>query len=237
MAQAPPRATSPNRPLIELTDVSKLFAGPPQVLALNDVSLSIAAGDYVSVMGPSGSGKSTLLNVLGLMDRPTVGQYTLDGIATGALNERDRSRLRGTAFGFVFQAFHLLARRTVWENVALGMAYSGLPRAGRAERVDEALAKVDLTHRAWAKPSTLSGGERQRVAIARAIAAGPTLLLADEPTGNLDEATSSGILEVFDALHREGLTLLVVTHDPKVAARAARRITMRDGRIEGVTAA
>jgi putative ABC transport system ATP-binding protein len=172
-----------------------------------------------------------LLNVLGLLDKPTVGSYELNGVATTKLSDRERARLRGASLGFVFQAFHLLARRTVFQNVLLGMAYSGVERKARVERAREALAAVRLEHRASFTPATLSGGERQRVALARAIAARPSLLLADEPTGNLDRGTSEDVMDTLDELHASGLSLVVITHDPQVAARAGRRLQILDGRL------
>jgi putative ABC transport system ATP-binding protein len=172
-----------------------------------------------------------MLNALGLLDRPTVGRYELAGVDTGPLPDRDRTRLRGQRLGFVFQGFHLLPRRTVFENVLLGMAYSGVPRASRRARAARALERVSMTHRASFYPTTLSGGERQRVAIARAIAGEPTLLLADEPTGNLDAATSAEVLDVLEELNGAGLAVVVVTHDPDVSSAARRQFTMRDGRL------
>lgn len=219
------------RPLVRLEGVTRSFPGVTTVLALRDVDIVIGRGDYVSIMGPSGSGKSTLLNVLGLLDRPTVGRYALNGIDTGPLKDRDRTRLRGRALGFVFQGFHLLPRRTVFENVMLGMTYSGLVRGERRVRAASALERVAMTHRAGFYPTTLSGGERQRVAIARAIAGEPSLLLADEPTGNLDAATSGEVLGVLAQLNHAGLAVAVVTHDPEVSRAARRRFVMRDGRL------
>ncbi|MDR2377838.1 MAG: ABC transporter ATP-binding protein [Bifidobacteriaceae bacterium] len=217
--------------LVRLDGVARSFPGATTVLALRDVDMVIHQGDYVSIMGPSGSGKSTLLNVLGLLDRPTVGRYELDGVDTAPLKDRDRTRLRGRRLGFVFQAFHLLARRSVLENVALGMTYSGVPRGQRRGRAWRALERVSMTHRASFYPTTLSGGERQRVAVARAVAGEPALLLADEPTGNLDAATSAEVLELLEDLNRSGLAIAVVTHDPEVSAAARRRFAMRDGRL------
>ncbi|MDR1430890.1 MAG: ABC transporter ATP-binding protein [Propionibacteriaceae bacterium] len=211
-----------------LVGVTRSF---PTVLAVKDVTLTIRRGDYLSIMGPSGSGKSTLLNILGLLDRPTIGTYSLDGFATDELSERDRALLRGTRLGFVFQAYHLLPRLTVADNVMLGMAYSGLPKIERLGRAEQALVQVGIDHRSNFYPRTLSGGERQRVAIARAIAGGPTILLADEPTGNLDSRSASGVMRVLDELHEQGLTLIVVTHDQMVGDRASTIHVMRDGRL------
>jgi putative ABC transport system ATP-binding protein len=217
--------------VMKLRDVSRSFPGTPEVLAVSGVSLEVQAGDYLSIMGPSGSGKSTMLNLLGLLDTPTVGSYELDGVDTGPLSDKERTRLRGRRIGFVFQAFHLLPRRTVLENVLLGMAYTGVPRSERRGRALEALEKASMSHRLGAYPTTLSGGERQRVALARAIALKPAVLLADEPTGNLDQATSQSVLEVLDSLNAEKLTVIVVTHDQAVGSRARRRLTMSDGRL------
>jgi putative ABC transport system ATP-binding protein len=233
-ADPPPGAVAPGggaEVLARLDAVSRSFPGATEVLALRDVDLTIYQGDYLSIQGPSGSGKSTMLNVLGLLDRPTVGRYELDGVETGPLRDRDRTRLRARALGFVFQGFHLLPRRTVFENVLLGMAYSGVARGQRRWRAARALERVSMTHRTGFYPTTLSGGERQRVAIARAIAGEPALLLADEPTGNLDAATSGEVLDVLAELNRAGLTIAVVTHDPDVSRAARRRFAMRDGRL------
>jgi putative ABC transport system ATP-binding protein len=218
-------------PVVELVGVSRSFPGPPVVHAVRGVDLVIGRGDYVSIAGPSGSGKSTLLHVMGLLDRPTGGTYRLDGLDTRAMSERERAAWRGRRIGFVFQAFHLLAQRSVAENVELAMVYTGVPRRHRAERAREALDRVGLGHRVAFSPATLSGGERQRVAIARALVGGPSLLLADEPTGNLDSATASSILDLFDDLHRDGLTLAVVTHDEAVSRRAQRRVRTVDGSV------
>jgi putative ABC transport system ATP-binding protein len=222
-------------PLIQLRNVTRVFRGATDVTALRAVDLDVPKGEYLAVMGPSGAGKSTLLNILGLLDRPTTGSYRLSGRDTGVLASKDRARLRGAAVGFVFQAFHLLPRRTVWENVSLGMAYSNVDRSSRPERVDVALESVGLTHRARFRPLSLSGGERQRTALARAIVGQPELLLADEPTGNLDRETSGDVLKVVDGLNRSGLTVVVITHDVDVAARASRTLLLNDGRLEEPT--
>ena len=218
-------------PAIELRDVTRSFPGPPEVQALKGVSVSVADGDYVSVTGPSGSGKSTMLNILGLLDRPTVGEYRLGGVLTGSLDEDARAAVRAQHLGFVFQAFHLMSRRSVLENVLLPMLYNGTPRAEREPRAREAVERVGLGHRVDFLPGRLSGGERQRVAVARAVASRPRVLLADEPTGNLDQATSAGIMALFEELHAGGLTLVVITHDADVARRASRRIRLADGRL------
>ncbi|MCD5347884.1 ABC transporter ATP-binding protein [Agromyces sp. H3Y2-19a] len=222
--------TSP-APVVELVDVTRSFPGPPEVQALKAVNLTIGRGDYLSIVGPSGSGKSTLLNVLGLLDRPTVGEYRLGGVLTGTLDEEARAGLRARTIGFVFQAFHLLPRRTVLDNVLLATLYSGVPRADRMPRARAALERVGLAHRADFLPTTLSGGERQRVAVARAVMAAPEMILADEPTGNLDERTSGEVMDLFEELNADGLTLVVITHDQQVAGRAGRSIRIADGRV------
>ncbi|WTX00526.1 ABC transporter ATP-binding protein [Streptomycetaceae bacterium NBC_01309] len=209
--------------------VALTYPGPPPVHALRPVDLTVGRGDFVTIVGPSGSGKSTFLNVAGLLDRPTGGRYILDGTDTGRLKDGGRTALRGTRIGFVFQAFHLLAHRGALENVELGMLYAGLPRTERTKRAREALIRVGLGHRLHAMPSTLSGGERQRVAIARALAPRPALLLCDEPTGNLDTTTADSVLSLLDELHTAGMTVMLITHDPQVAARGTRTLTIRDG--------
>ncbi|AUG31005.1 ABC transporter ATP-binding protein [Microbacterium hominis] len=221
-------------PLVELRDVTRSFPGPPEVQALKGINLRVDTGDYVSIVGPSGSGKSTMLSILGLLDRPSVGEYRFDGVLTGALDEDRRAAVRARRIGFVFQAFHLMPRRTVLENVLVPMLYSGVPRGERESRARAALDRVGLGHRVDFLPTLLSGGERQRVAVARAVVGRPSLLLADEPTGNLDRSTSDEVLELFDELHGEGQTLVVITHDSTVAARAGRRVRISDGRLEEV---
>ena len=218
-------------PVIRFSGVGLTYPGPPSVPALRPCDLTVASGEYLAVVGPSGSGKSTFLNVAGLLDRPTTGTYELDGIDVGGLGERDRTALRGRRIGFVFQAFHLLAYRTASENVALAQLYRGEPRAHRLAAAAAALDRVGLAHRREALPTTLSGGERQRVAIARALVNRPSLVLCDEPTGNLDSATAGSVLELFDELHADGMTVVIITHDPAVAARARRTITIRDGHL------
>ncbi len=218
--------------VIRVSEVTRSFPGPPEVRALRAIDLVIARGEYVSMVGPSGSGKSTLLNLLGLLDSPSVGEYALDGVETTTLGPAARATLRAQTIGFVFQAFHLLPDRSVLENVMMSMLYNGSPRAQREERAREAVDRVGLSHRTGFSPVTLSGGERQRVAVARAVAARPVVLLADEPTGNLDDATSEEVMDLFAELHRDGLTLVVITHDQHVAGRADRTIRLNDGRIE-----
>ncbi|NDL58023.1 ABC transporter ATP-binding protein [Phytoactinopolyspora mesophila] len=229
----PSAAVTP--PVVEMTGVSRSFPGPPEVQAVRDVNVTIWEGEYVSIIGPSGSGKSTLLHLLGLLDRPTTGTYRLDGVDVSGLSEARRSTLRGERIGFVFQAFHLLPHRSVLENVGLSMLYRRVPKRERLERSRATLERVGLGHRIDFEPTTLSGGERQRVAIARALVAEPSLLLADEPTGNLDSGNAEAVLEVFDKLHAEGLTLAVITHDDDVSHRADRRVRITDGTLsEGI---
>ncbi|HBB41133.1 MAG: macrolide ABC transporter ATP-binding protein [Nitrospirae bacterium CG18_big_fil_WC_8_21_14_2_50_70_55] len=218
--------------MIELASVARTFwVGEEEVHALAGVDLTVAAGDHLVILGASGSGKSTLLNILGLLDRPTTGTYRFDGRDVSALADGERTRLRRDAIGFVFQFFHLVPRLTALENVALPMVFAGVARTDRRARAAAALEAVGLTARATHRPDQLSGGERQRVAIARATVMGPRLLLADEPTGNLDSASGRAVLDLLEGMNRAGLTLVVITHDPAIAVRATRHITLRDGRI------
>jgi putative ABC transport system ATP-binding protein len=218
--------------VIELERVSKVYVmGQEKLYALREVSESVEPGGYVAVMGPSGSGKSTLLNVIGCLDRPTSGTYHLDGQEVGHLSEAELSSIRGHKIGFVFQTFHLVPRLSARENVAFPMLFAGIPRSERRTRVEAALDAVGLADRAEHRPAELSGGERQRVAIARATIMRPQVLLADEPTGNLDTAAGLQVLALLEGMNAEGLTLMVVTHDPSVAARADRVLLMRDGEI------
>ncbi len=216
-------------PAIELRGLARTYPGPPPVTALRPADLVIEAGDYVAVTGPSGSGKSTLLHLLGLLDSPTAGSYLLDGLNTSALGDKDRSALRGRRIGFVFQAFHLLPYRTALENVLLAELYNQTPRAGRLRAAAEALDAVGLGHRMDALPTTLSGGESQRVAIARALVNQPSLMLCDEPTGNLDSRNAAALMELLDRLNAAGFTIVVITHDPGVARHASRTIAISDG--------
>ncbi|WP_406428248.1 ABC transporter ATP-binding protein [Streptomyces sp. NBC_01589] len=216
-------------PVIEFRQVGLTYPGTPPVPALKPCDLLVEPGDFVTVVGPSGSGKSTFLNIAGLLDAPTHGTYLLDGYDTGALSDADRTALRGRRIGFVFQAFHLLPHRSALENVTLAMVYNGVPHAERAPRARDALVRVGLGHRIDSLPTRLSGGERQRVAIARALVAGPSLLLCDEPTGNLDTANAGAVLGLLDELHADGMTILLITHDLEVAARGARTVAIRDG--------
>jgi len=219
--------------VVELRGVCRVFASDDvAVPALMDADMTVARGEYVVVVGPSGSGKSTMLNVIGLLDRPTDGVYLLEGIDTSGLNEGQRAGLRSRRIGFVFQSFHLLPHRTVIENVLLATIYNRMPRAERVPAAEDALRRVGLAHRMEFLPTRLSGGERQRVAIARALVTRPALLLADEPTGNLDSATGESVLSLFDELREGGLTLMVVTHDDRVSAHADRVVSLQDGRIE-----
>jgi putative ABC transport system ATP-binding protein len=201
------------------------------VPALRPASLVIEAGDYVAVTGPSGSGKSTLLHLLGLLDAPTAGSYLLDGLDTSALSDGDRSALRGRRIGFVFQAFHLLPYRTVLENVQLAQLYNQTPRASRARAAAAALEAVGMGSRLGALPTTLSGGESQRVAIARALVNQPSLLLCDEPTGNLDSRNAAALMSLLDQLNAGGFTIVVITHDGAVAAHAGRAVAISDGQL------
>jgi len=218
--------------MIELDGISRFFqVGEEEVHALESVDLLIRDGEYLSLMGPSGSGKSTLLNILGLLDRPTDGRYLLDGRDTTTLDEREQAQVPGQKVGFVFQSFHLVPRLTAFENIELPLLLAGVAPAARNERVDRALAAVGLEDRARHRPDQLSGGQRQRIAIARATIMRPAVLLADEPTGNLDSASGADVIRVLENLNSEGLTLVVVTHDMDVGRRAARQLRMVDGRI------
>jgi putative ABC transport system ATP-binding protein len=216
-------------PVIELDGLARTYPGPPPVRALRPASLVIGAGDYVAVTGPSGSGKSTLLHLLGLLDTPTEGSYLLDGLDTSALGDKGRSALRGRRIGVVFQAFHLLAYRTALENVQLAQLYNQTPRGGRLAAAVNALDAVGMGHRLDALPATLSGGECQRVAIARALVNRPTLVLCDEPTGNLDSANAAALMGLLDALNAAGYTIVVITHDAGVAAHTRRMVAISDG--------
>jgi ABC-type lipoprotein export system ATPase subunit len=216
---------------VELRDVGRTFGTDPPVVALRDVNLSLRRGESLAILGPSGSGKSTLLNILGCLDRPSTGTYLLDGIDVGGLDDGERAVLRAQKIGFVFQSFNLLTHRTALENVMLAEVYSGAARAGREERAMAALARVHMTHRAGFLPRKMSGGEQQRIAIARALMGEPTLLLCDEPTGNLDSVNTASVLALFDELGEEGLTLVIVTHDDRVAQHARRRVHIIDGRL------
>ena len=216
--------------MIELHGVERTYVvGGNPVRALRNVQLTIRDGEYVSIMGPSGSGKSTLLNILGCLDRPTAGSYRFAGEETSTLAETQLSHLRRYKIGFVFQFFHLVPRLTALENVALPMVFAGIPPAERVRHAREVLEQVGLLPRATHRPEQLSGGEQQRVAIARAVILKPALLLADEPSGNLDSASGREILNLIEGMNQGGLTLIVVTHDPAIGARARRKIRLSDG--------
>jgi putative ABC transport system ATP-binding protein len=219
--------------MLDLRQIHRDFQVGDQVVhALDDINLQIAAGEYVSIMGPSGSGKSTLLNLIGLLDRASSGQYLLHGEDVTTLSDIEQAETRNRQIGFVFQAFHLVPRLTAAENVELPLVLAAVPAEQRKLRVAKTLESLGLTDRAHHKPDQLSGGQRQRVAIARATVTEPAVLLADEPTGNLDHKSGRDVINILEALNTRGITLIVVTHDPEVGNRARRRIEMRDGRIE-----
>lgn len=219
--------------MIEVKHVNKTFRlGDQKVHALNDIDLSIQSGEYISVMGPSGSGKSTLLNMLGLLDQPDNGEYWLKGINTVPLSEEEKATLRRDTIGFVFQSYHLIARLTARENIELPLVLAGTPPKDRRVKVDKILQQMGISDREKHLPHQLSGGQRQRVAIGRAIIMEPSLLLADEPTGNLDSQSGKEVVEVLEGLNQQGITLLVVTHDLDLGNRALRHLKMMDGAIE-----
>jgi putative ABC transport system ATP-binding protein len=226
------------QPIIRLRDVHKVYeAGETAVHALRGVDLDVQAGTYMAIMGPSGSGKSTLMHILGCLDVPSQGEYFLAGSPVSGMSPRALAHVRNQKVGFVFQSFNLLPRATALRNVELPMLYGGVRRAERRERAQEALARVGLADRAKHLPSQLSGGQRQRVAIGRALVNDPAILLADEPTGNLDTRTGQELLALFDELHAQGHTVILVTHDPAVASRARRVIRIVDGLVEHDAAA
>ena len=219
------------QPVAELRGISKIYgSGDLEVKALDQLNLTVQEGDYLAVMGASGSGKSTAMNILGCLDRPTSGTYRLNGTAVEQLDDDALADVRNRSLGFVFQQFHLLGHASAMENVMLPMIYAGVPREERIERAQSALRRVGLSQRLENKPNQLSGGQQQRVAIARAIINRPSLLLADEPTGALDSSTTAEVLELFDELHQQGITLVMVTHEDDVAARAQRIARFQDGR-------
>src|SRR3990170_634889 len=218
--------------MIEFEQVSRSFkVGDQEVAALRNIDLSIAAGYYVSIMGPSGSGKSTLLNLIGLLDRPSSGTYKLDGGNVTALDDEQQAKVRSEKIGFVFQAFHLVPRLTAAMNIELPLILAGIPAAERKARVAQLLENYGLADRADNRPDQLSGGQRQRVAIARATSMHPTVLLADEPTGNLDQTTGKEVMNLLEQLVAQQVTLIVVTHDPAIGGRATRQVRMVDGQI------
>ena len=222
-----------NSPQIALRGIERVFhLGDSDVHALRDLNLDIGAGEYVAVMGPSGSGKSTLLNLLGLLDRPNTGQYLLEGRDVTTLSPDEQARVRSQRIGFVFQSFHLVPRLTAAENIALPMVLAGLAPAQRAVRVKQALKDYGLENRADHRPDELSGGQRQRVAIARATIMQPAMILADEPTGNLDRATGEEVIRLLEGLNASGVTLIMVTHDASLGARARRQLLMEDGAVK-----
>lgn len=217
--------------VVQCTNLVKIYTAAQNFRALDGVSLAVAKGEFVSIMGPSGCGKSTLLNTLGLLDEPTQGEYLLNGMPTAKMTDKARSHTRNKEIGFIFQSFHLMPKMTVVENIALPMRYTRTPRHEILSRATELACQVGLESKLQNTPLELSGGQCQRVACARALANRPSLLLADEPTGNLDSKASSDILNLLQNLHKQGLTIIMVTHDPKIAAQTTRIIHMQDGKI------
>jgi putative ABC transport system ATP-binding protein len=223
-------------PVLEVDQVTKVYPSEPPVTALQGVSLTVGRGELVAVVGPSGSGKSTLLHLMGSLDQPTTGTVRVTGLDVGRLSDRELAALRATRIGFVFQQFFLAEHQTALDNVADGLLYAAVPLAERRARALDALALVGLAARPHARPTQLSGGQRQRVAIARALVGQPAIVLADEPTGNLDQAVGQSIIGLFHELHRSGVTIVVITHDDSIASGMSRRIDVLDGRIVSDTA-
>lgn len=221
------------QPVIETRDLAKIYTmGTTKVHALQSITISVQPNEYVALMGPSGSGKSTLMNLIGCLDTPTRGEYFLDGELVSKMDDAELAHVRNSQIGFVFQTFNLLPRLSALHNVALPLIYAGMPRTAREERAKEVLTQVGLADRITHTPNELSGGQRQRVAIARAIVNSPSIILADEPTGNLDTKTSYEIMDILDKLHADGNTIILVTHEPDIAQRASRVIKLRDGLVE-----
>ncbi|HET9960525.1 MAG TPA: ABC transporter ATP-binding protein [Polyangiaceae bacterium] len=232
--ELPDRQTSEESvdPLIRLSGISKVFPGDSiETLALSDVQVEIRAGEYVAIEGPSGSGKTTLLSILGLLERPSAGQYQLRGRSVAGLSARERAQIRNLEIGFIFQTFNLIGDLTVWENVELPLLYRDLSRSERSARVAAALDRVQMLHRRQHLPSQLSGGQQQRVAVARAVAGEPRIILADEPTGSLDSVSGDLVMNLLDEVHASGATLCIVTHSREYARRAHRTIRLFDGQI------